>query len=220
VLIQIADILSAAECAAALDALSDGALWRDGRQTAKGAARAAKNNLQADGAAAPVKGVVAKVKDALAANKVFRAFAQPDRFVRVMVNRYETGMAYGPHVDAAYIGGVRADLSFTVFLNAPETYDGGELMVDHAGHEDAVRLPAGGGVVYLSTAVHHVAPVTRGARTACIGWVKSRVRAADRRVILFELEQALADLRSLEAPQPLRDRLNNVRNNLLRQFGE
>lgn len=218
-IIQIADILSPAECEAALEALADDGLWRDGKSTAKGAARAAKNNLQADGEAAAVKGVTAKAKNALLGNDVFRAYAQPDRFARMMINRYEAGMTYGAHVDAPYIDGARADVSFTLFLSAPETYDGGDLVIDSAGHDDAVRLPQGAAVVYPSTAVHHVAPVTRGARIACFGWVRSRVRSADERAILFELERSLADLRGLEAPQALRDRLNNVRNNLLRRFG-
>lgn len=219
-LLQIADILSAEECAAARESLAEPSLWRDGIETAKGGARAVKNNLQADAAAAPVKGVLAKIEGALNANAVFRAAAQPAAFARIMINRYAAGMAYGDHVDAPYINGRRSDLSFTVFLSGPDEYEGGALVIDNAGHEDAVRGPLGGAVLYPSSAVHRVEAVTAGERIACVGWVNSRVRSPDHRAILFDLETALADLHGTNAPQALRDRLYNVRNNLLRAFGE
>lgn len=219
-LLQIADILSAEECVAVRDALAEETLWRDGLETAKGSARAVKNNLQADAAAPPVKGALAKIETALAENRVFRAAAQPAAFVRLMINRYAAGMAYGPHVDAPYINGRRSDLSFTLFLSGPEEYDGGALIIDNAGHEDVVRGPLGSVVLYPSSAVHRVASVARGERIACVGWVNSRVRSPEHRAILFDLETVLADLHETNAPQPLRDRLYNVRNNLLRAFGD
>lgn len=219
-LLQIADILRPEECAAARDALSDESLWRDGTETAKGAARAVKNNLQADAALPAVKGVLAKIEQALLDNRVFYAAAQPAAFARIVINRYATGMTYGAHVDAPYINGRRSDLSFTLFLSDPEDYEGGALVIDNAGHEDAIRGPLGSVVLYPSSAVHRVEPVTRGERVACVGWVNSRVRSAEHRAILFDLETALASLRETNAPQALRDRLYNVRNNLLRTFGE
>ncbi|MEO1242253.1 MAG: Fe2+-dependent dioxygenase [Pseudomonadota bacterium] len=219
-LLQIAEILSDAECAAIRDALSADDLWRDGKSTAKGAAQRAKNNLQADPAIPAVKGVLAKIEKSLRKNAVFGAAAQPASFARLMINRYAEGMSYGDHVDAPYIENTRSDLSFTVFLSAPEDYDGGELVIDTAGREDVIRGPLGSIALYPSTAVHRVEEVTRGARVACIGWVKSRVRSSDHRAILYDLESAIADLNALEAPQELRDRLVNVRNNLLRSFGD
>jgi PKHD-type hydroxylase len=219
-LLQINNILRPEECAAALEVLGDDALWRDGKETAGHSARKVKNNLQADAAAPAVKGVIAKVRKALLANDVFAAAAQPHRFVRLMVNRYGPGMTYGPHVDAPYIDDLRTDLSFTVFLNGPDDYRGGALVINHAGAEDVIRGPAGSVVLYPSSAVHRIEPVAEGARTACFGWVKSRIRSDEQRAILFELECVRADLRALDAPQALRDRLNNVRNKLLRQFGD
>lgn len=219
-LLQIADILSLEECAALRDALAEESLWRDGAETAKGSARAVKNNLQADPALPAVKGALAKIEQALGDNRVFQAAAQPAALARIMINRYAAGMAYGPHVDAPYINGRRSDLSFTVFLSGPDDYEGGALVIDNAGHEDAVRGPQGSVVLYPSSAVHRVEPVIRGERIACVGWVRSRVRSADRRAILFDLETALAELHETDAPQALRDRLYNVRNNLLRTFGE
>ncbi len=219
-LFQIAAILQHHDCVAINDALSDISLWQDGRDTAKGRARAAKSNQQADRSAPSVKGVTKKIEKALRANSVFCAAAQPAAFGRMMINRYQEGMAYGDHVDAPYIDGLRTDLSFTVFLSDPETYEGGALVIDNAGHEDAIKGPAGSVVLYPSTAVHRVEPVTKGERLACIGWVKSQVKSPVHRALIFDLETTLAELRDCRAPEATLTRLANVRNNLLRTFGD
>lgn len=219
-LFQIARILKPTECKAIAEALSDDHLWLDGKATAMGAARLAKQNLQADPKTTVVKGVLAKVEKALCANAVFKAAAQPARFGRLMINRYETGMSYGDHVDAPYINDIRSDLSFTVFLSDPDTYDEGALIIEGAGQQTAIRGPLGSAVLYPSTAVHRVEAVTHGERLACVGWVRSRVKASDHRAILYDLETVIADLNQLDTPVGIRNRLNNVRNNLLRNFGE
>lgn len=219
-LLQIEKLLSPEECDAIAEAVSPEALWRDGKETAKGEARAVKENRQADPSAPAVKGVISKIEAALHAHPVFQAAAQPASFARMAINRYGEGMSYGDHVDAPYINGVRTDLSFTVFLNGPEDYEGGDLIIDNAGHEDALRGQKGSVVLYPSRSLHRVETVTAGARLACIGWIKSRIRAAEDRALLFELEVALADLKKAEAPLPVYNRLMNIRNNLLRRFGE
>lgn len=214
-LLQIADILTAADCSAVCDALDDDALWRDGAITAGGAARQVKNNEQANPSAAPVRGALAKIESALRSNAVFNAAAQPALFARMLISRYAAGNAYGDHVDAAYIDGVRADLSFTLFLNDPGDYDGGTLYIENAGHTDEVKLPAGSVVLYPSTTVHRVEAVSRGKRIVAVGWIKSRIHSAEARTVLFDLETAIADAQD----GPLRLRLVNIRNNLLRLFG-
>ncbi len=219
-LLQINRILTPEECDAILEAVAPEALWRDGKETAKGEARAVKENRQADASAPAVKGALSKIEAALLANPVFQAAAQPASFARMALNRYGEGMSYGDHVDAPYINGVRTDISFTIFLNGPEEYEGGDLVIDNAGHEDAVRGAKGGAVLYPSRSLHRVEPVTAGARLACIGWVKSRIRSAEDRALLFELEAALADLKQARAPLAVYNRLMNIRNNLLRRFGE
>jgi PKHD-type hydroxylase len=157
---------------------------------------------------------------AILGHEIVSSAAQPAALARIMLNRYGEGMEYGAHVDAPYIDGVRTDLSFTLFLSAPEEYDGGELIIDSAGAEDVVKLEAGSLVLYPATSLHRVTPVTRGVRIACVGWIKSRVRSAEDRAALFDLDRIDADLRAIAAPGPLRDRLANVRNNLLRRWGE
>jgi PKHD-type hydroxylase len=167
-----------------------------------------------------VKGAASKVIDALRGHEVFHAAAQPASFIRPTLNRYDAGMQYGDHVDAHYINSERTDLSFTLFLSAPDSYDGGELVIDNAGHEDRIKGAAGTVVLYPSTAVHRVEEVRSGSRICCIGWVKSRVRSAEQRALLFEVEKVIADLRECGTLLPVYNRLLNVRNNLLRAFGE
>ncbi|MBY0422781.1 MAG: Fe2+-dependent dioxygenase, partial [Parvularculaceae bacterium] len=130
------------------------------------------------------------------------------------------GMGYGSHVDAPYMDGVRTDLSFTLFLSPPDAYEGGELVLEGLGAEDLVKLPAGALVLYPSTSVHRVETVRSGRRLVAVGWIKSRVRSAEARAAIFELEQATSALRSTAAPVEILDRLQNVHNNLLRLFGE
>ncbi len=219
-ILQIANVLTSHEVAAVRAAITDAALWVDGAATAKGRARAVKNNEQAAAEMPPVRGALAKIGEAVLANATVAAGAQPAALARVMLSRYGPGMSYGAHVDAAYIDGVRTDVSFTLFLNEPGDYDGGALVIDSAGAEDAIKLAAGALVLYPATSVHRVEPVTRGQRLAAVGWIKSRVRQADHRAILFELETVIADLDAAGAPGPARDRLANVRNNLLRTFGD
>jgi PKHD-type hydroxylase len=180
---------------------------------------AAKNNDQAL-LSGPAKGVLETLSNAILGDKTLKSAAQPAALARIMLNRYGEGMDYGAHVDAPYIDGVRTDLSFTLFLSAPNDYDGGELIIDSAGAEDVIKLPAGSLVLYPSTSLHRVTRVTRGERIACVGWIKSRVRSADDRTTLFELVRLDADLRAINAPGPLRDRLANIRNNLLRRWGD
>ncbi|GJL91598.1 Fe2+-dependent dioxygenase [Hyphococcus sp.] len=219
-LLNLQNLLSTDECRAICEALADPHLWRDGKETAKGAARAVKNNQQADPAKPTVKGALATIETKLAGHHVFEAAAQTDTFIRLSINRYGPGMSYGAHVDAPYIHGHRTDLSFTLFLNAPDEYEGGDLVIDNAGHEDAIRGVAGSVVLYPSRSLHRVEPVKSGTRLACIGWVKSRIRSAEDRALLFEVETALADLRECGTPTPVYNRLLNIRNNLLRTFGD
>jgi PKHD-type hydroxylase len=146
--------------------------------------------------------------------------AQPAALARLMLNRYGEGMEYGAHVDAPYIDGVRTDLSFTLFLSDPASYEGGALVIDSAGAEDALKPPAGTLALYPSSFVHRVEKVTRGERLAAVGWVKSRIRSHEHRMMAFELDRIAADIAAIGAPGDLRDRLLNLRNNFLRTFGD
>lgn len=218
-ILQIGAVLDEGALAAIRETLADPVLWIDGRATAKGRARAAKANEQAAPTEA-AKAVLLLIERAIFAHPVFQSAAQPSTLARLMLNRYGEGMEYGAHVDAPYIDGVRTDLSFTLFLSDPVTYDGGELVIDSAGAEDAIKPPAGTLALYPSTFLHRVERVTRGERLAAVGWVKSRLRSHEHRMMAFELDRIGADLTAIDAPVDLRDRLLNLRNNFLRTFGD
>jgi PKHD-type hydroxylase len=218
-ILQIADVLDAGALLALRETLSDPGLWIDGRATAKGRAREAKANQQAAPTAAATS-ALGLIERAIFSNALFQSAAQPSALARLMLNRYGEGMEYGAHVDAPFIDGVRTDLSFTLFLSDPGAYDGGALVIDSAGSEDIIKPPAGTMVLYPSTFLHRVERVSRGARLAAVGWLKSRIRSAEHRAMAFEIERLGADLGAIGAPDDVRDRLQNLRNNFLRAFAD
>lgn len=218
-LLQIADVLSAQQLIAMVASLESGqATFEDGKKTAGWQARSVKSNLQASGPAAD--GAAALVKDQLLQHPVFKAAAIPKPFVKIMVSRYLPGMEYGTHVDDALMAGVRTDLSFTLFLRDPETYAGGELVIEGNDGDTAIKLPAGSLILYPTTSLHRVAPVTEGERLAIVGWVRSYIRSAENRETLFDLENAIASLRSTETSRAVLNGLLKVKANLLRQWAE
>lgn len=219
-ILHIGEVLDAARCAAIVDAMGPRALWRDGSETAFGRARLVKRNLQADPEAGPTRAAKEMIERAVLAHLTVQSAALPDRLVRVLISRTEAGMGYGDHVDASYIDGWRTDLSFTLFLNAPDSYDGGELTLLGHGSIDAIKLPAGSIVLYPATTLHRVETVQRGIRVVAAGWIKSRVRSADARTAIFELDQVYRIIESLNPPGEALDRLQNVKNNLTRLHGE
>jgi PKHD-type hydroxylase len=218
-LIQISDILEPAMREALLDLAGRPDLFREGSATAGWHAKARKKNLQAkpDG---EVAGALKTVEERLLAHDLFRAVARPKRLVGVMLSRYEPGMEYGAHVDDALMQGSRTDVSFTLFLNGPDAYEGGGLVIDETAGERRIRGEAGSAVLYPSTTLHRVEPVTAGARIAVVGWVRSYVRDAGRREMLFDLDRAVADLRGTGAAGEALDLILKTRSNLLRLWAE
>lgn len=225
-LIAIPDVLSADEVAR-VRALIDDAVWIDGNATSGEQSALAKRNeqLPEDDAAAREAGSL--VLDALARSPLFVAAALPLKVFPPLFNRYAGGDAFGTHVDAAIRirrGSdfrIRSDLSATLFLADPASYDGGELVIEERFGEQRVRLPAGHLVVYPASSLHRVTPVTRGRRVASFFWIQSMVRDdADRRT-LFELDQAV---QAIAADRGLADaatvRLTAIYHNLLRRWAE
>lgn len=218
-MLTIPDILTPAEIEALVEiAAAPDAAFTEGSKTAGWHAKDVKANEQLDPKTADV--IVKKATAALAANPVFAAFARPRDFVRVMVSRYREGMEYGVHADAALMDGKRTDLSFTLFLSAPDAYAGGELEIEAPGGNLSVKEAAGSVFVYPSTTLHRVAPVASGERLAVVGWVRSLVRTAEQRDILFDLDNVIAASRQEGASRATLDRLLKTRNNLLRLWAE
>lgn len=207
------------ELAAIRDVLADPSLYEDGRLTAGWHARGVKHNQQAR-AGGLAEGVLTKIEDALMKHEVFVAAARPKRLVKLLISRYGPGMAYGTHVDDALMGGQRADLSFTLFLADPSSYEGGALVIEDGYQERPVKLDAGQLLLYPSTSLHRVEPVTDGMRLAAVGWVRSYIRQEDRREILFDLETSLRQVHDAEGKSALFDRLVKTRTNLLRLWVE
>ncbi len=191
----------------------------DGKKTAGRFVAAVKANDQA--AATPERdAILSRVEAALRSNPVFRSAARPKASSPLILSRYRAGQTYGLHVDDAIMNGLRTDLSFTVFLTDPTTYDGGALIIEDPLESRAIKLQAGDMILYPSTTLHQVEPVTRGERLAVVGWVQSLVRDGHRREILFDLDQAVDAVFAREGKTPLFDTLAKTRSNLLRLWAE
>lgn len=212
----IGDVLGPHEVEAMRDAAAE-LPFEDGRATAGRFAREVKANDQA--ASSPARdAILEKVEAALAGNAVFAAAARPRRFVRLLLSRYGAGHSYGTHVDDAIIAGTRTDLSFTLFLSDPESYEGGALIVEDALEDRSIKLGAGDMILYPSSTLHRVEPVTSGERLAVVGWATSWVREPERREILFDLEQSLTAIHEAEGNSALFERMAKTRSNLLRMW--
>lgn len=215
----IADVLTAAETAAARETLGKVA-FVDGRATAGWAAKLVKNNLQAASADIVVQSLRETLSAKISNHPLFRLVTRPKSLSPLILSRYEPGMAYGSHVDDALMNGIRSDVSFTLFLSDPETYDGGELVIETSAGEEDVKLPAGSLVTYPSTTLHHVAEVTRGARLAAVGWARSFIRDAAQRELLFDLDTARRQIFAREGKSDAFDRISKSLSNLLRMWVE
>ena len=187
--IAIGNVLSAEDVATVVAMLAR-ARFVDGKATAGFAARVVKNNRQADGSDRSLETIRKLVAERILRNEVFRLAARPKALTPLLFSRYETGMHYGSHVDDALMDGMRTDVSFTLFLSDPKSYDGGELTIESASGEETFKLDAGALVAYSATSLHRVADVTRGARLAAVGWARSFVRDPARRELLFDLDTA------------------------------
>jgi len=197
--------------------------FEDGKLTA-GRAAPLKENRQLRRTGAPAEAALdAAVGDALSRHPLFNAAVQPRHLLVPLFARYEPGMHYGAHVDAASMGpdrSVRADVSITVFLSNPSEYEGGELAIDLPGGVRQVKLPAGDAVAYSTFAVHQVNPVTSGRRLVAVTWAQSRVRDPQMREVLFDLHAAGQALHASQ-PESLEDRLvQKATSNLLRLVAE
>ncbi|MFO1147399.1 MAG: Fe2+-dependent dioxygenase [Alsobacter sp.] len=217
-MIFIGNILNSGEIDVAREILS-AAPFEDGKLTAGWAARTVKDNEQA-GASPEVERLRALISSRILANETFATAVRPKRLTPLVFSRYGAGKTYGSHVDDALMGGLRTDVSFTLFLADPESYAGGELVMEGASGEEEVKLPAGSLVAYPSTTLHRVAPVTAGLRLAAVGWARSYVREAERREILFDLDRARRALFQAQGKTQEFDLLSKSVANLLRMWAE
>jgi len=217
----IGDILTASVLQR-LRGLLAGATFEDGRATAGLAARLVKSNLQLATGTPAHQEMTRTVLDALGASTTLQAAALPRSYRPPLLSRYESGMAYGAHVDEGLMGQppVRADLSYTLFISAPEEYEGGELVLMDTPGERRFKLPAGAVVVYPSTYLHRVEAVRSGSRTVVVGWIQSVCRLDEQRQILFDLHRLMCTEFEVRGKSEVFDVLAKTRANLLRLFAE
>jgi len=229
-LITIADVLTTEQVAAARQKLA-AAEWTDGRVTAGYQAQEVKRNAQIPEGSPVAREVGDMVLAGLARSPLFMSAALPLRVFPPMFNSYSGGQTFGTHVDTAIRQlattgqRIRTDLSATLFLTAPEDYDGGELIVEDTYGSKSVKLRAGHMVLYPATSLHRVEPVTRGARVSSFFWIQSMIRQDSQRTLLFDLDQAIQRLAGSgvakeESVKASSVQLTGVYHNLLRQWAE
>lgn len=214
------------ESLAAVQALLARAEWTDGRITAGHQSAQVKRNLQIPESSPVASELQSQVLEALKKSAHFVSAVLPKEIFPPLFNRYDEGMSFGSHVDNAIRVTpqtgmqLRTDVSATLFLSDPDSYEGGELVVEDTFGTHAIKLPAGDLVIYPSSSLHHVTEVTRGSRLASFFWVQSLVRDASRRAILFDLDLAVIQLRGQAGAAQTSVLLTGVYHNLLRQWSE
>jgi PKHD-type hydroxylase len=224
-LLHVPNILTADQVAQ-VRGLIDGAEWVDGRVTAGHQSAQAKDNMQLAESHPAGRQAGDLVVRALERNPLFLSAALPLKVFPPLFNRYGVGQAFGTHVDNAVrqVPGtphrVRTDLSATLFLAAPESYDGGELAIEDTYGVHSVKLPAGDMILYPSTSLHHVRPVTRGSRIAAFFWIQSMVRDDGQRTLLFDLDTAIQRISRDVPNHPSAVQLTGVYHNLLRRWAD
>ena len=220
-IVRIPDVLSTDEVGQLQDVLTV-AEFVDGKLTAGWYAKQVKHNQQLPGKVA--KDIREQISSALQRHPLFQAVVRPKRIHSILVSRYGEGMSYGRHADNALMGSGgsqwRSDVSFTIFLNSPDQYDGGELVMEEVDDERAYRLEAGSAIAYPSSTLHRVDPVTKGIRLVAVGWVQSWVRDPANREILFELDTVRRSLFAQHGKTNEFDLLSKNISNLLRQWAE
>lgn len=229
-LLHVPQVLNAEDVAAIRQSLETTGDWVDGRETVGAQGAQVKHNQQLAEGSSLRQQLGARVQAALQQHPLFFAAALPLRILPPRFNQYTGGGTYGLHIDGAVMrlsGGadspgehLRSDLSCTLFLNQPEEYEGGELVVADTYGEHDIKLPAGDLILYPASSLHQVNPVTRGTRLASFFWVQSMIRDDARRRMLFEMDTSITRLRQTNADADAVLQLTGVYHNLLRQWAE
>ncbi|HEY6457525.1 MAG TPA: Fe2+-dependent dioxygenase [Steroidobacteraceae bacterium] len=224
-LLQVSAVLTVPELQMVRGRLGSAA-WTDGRLTAGHQSAQVKANLQVPQSEPAAQEASGLIVSALEHNPTFISATLPHHVYPPLFNRYTAGMGFGDHIDNAVrqVPGtphrLRTDLSATLFLTSPAEYDGGELIIDDLYGTHSVKLAAGDMVVYPSSSLHRVQPVTRGVREAAFFWIQSMVRDDGARALLYELDLSIRDLTSLGADPRSLLRLTGCYHNLIRRWAD
>ena len=194
--------------------------WQDGKKTAGSYAANVKNNFQLDRNSIESKNLSAKIINFLKEDSLVKSFSLPKNIHGLMFTKAISGQGYGMHVDNTFMSSGRSDLSFTLFLSDPNSYEGGELCIQTLQESKEIKLSGGEMVIYPSTSLHGVEKVTQGERIVCVGWIESYISSNEDRNLLFGLD---AGAKGLLAEHGQSDELNLIfqaYNNLLRRLGD
>ena len=224
-LLHIPNVLNAEELKSIQKILHE-ANWVDGKVTAGTQSEQVKNNLQLSEDSEAAESARKIVLKALSRNALFFSAVLPKKIYPPLFNQYCGGMNFGNHIDnavrtyAATGNHVRTDVSSTLFLSEPDSYEGGELVVEDTYGQQMVKLPAGDMVVYPGTSLHHVRPVTQGARIASFFWTQSMIRDDAQRTLLFDMDAAISTLRQQHGDSAAVVRLTGNYHNLIRMWAD
>jgi len=220
-IVPIANILNEEELVTIKNLIKD-AEFEDGKKTAGWHAATIKNNEQI--CEGPNKEKISQViQNALQRNEIFKIATLPHIVRPFLVSRSHNNGGYGTHVDNAIMAGQRAsrtDISMTIFLSDPDSYEGGDLVIEETAGERHFRMPAGSAVAYPSTSLHRVDPVTEGDRLVACTWIQSRVRHAEQRQILFDLDTARRSIFQKDGKTHEFDLMSKTHANLIRMWAE
>ncbi|MCG6971377.1 MAG: Fe2+-dependent dioxygenase [Gammaproteobacteria bacterium] len=222
-LLEISDVLDKNKLEN-IRAMLDKVTYVDGKLTAGQAAQRVKNNQEMQHGSKQAEFLDHLVMSSLAEHAAFRSGALPYRVAQPVLARYTPGMQYGDHIDDPIMGTgphkFRTDVSVTVFLNDPDEYQGGELIINTTFGDKAVKLPAGSAVMYPSTSVHRVTEVTQGERIVAVVWLQSMVRDAAKRELLYQLDQARNTLLNTKPQAEETKQVDRSYVNLVRMWSE
>ncbi|MFV2061728.1 MAG: Fe2+-dependent dioxygenase [Gammaproteobacteria bacterium] len=222
-LIQIPKLLSQQQLTAIQNTLSN-AEFIDGKLSAGKMAKTVKQNEEIASSNPLLTQLNNIVMNTLVKHTLYIAAALPKNIATPFYAKYTKGMAYGDHIDDPIMGSqphaYRSDVSITIFLNSPDDYTGGELVINNEFGQQKVKLSAGDAVMYPSSSIHHVNEVTEGERLVAVTWVQSMVRSAEQRALLFELGQSRDQLLAENQKSDITTRINNSYANLLRMWAD
>lgn len=217
-ILVIKDVLTAEECDQAVEQIA-AMRFQPGTKTAGWHARLVKDNEQADRMQSGYASLSDKLSQAIMASPEFALACRPRHVTKLLLSRYKDGMEYGSHIDEPFIQNIRSDVSFTLFLADPASYDGGELIMETAGGL-GYKLGRGELIAYSATTLHRVAPVTRGERICAVGWAQSKVRDPAQREMLYELDTARRALFDRDGKTREFDLISKSHANLMRMWAD
>ena len=192
--------------------------WQDGKKTAGSHAAKVKNNLQLKRECETSKSLSKFITNKILSNPLIKSFSLPKKIHGIMFTKSREGMQYGRHIDNAFMSSGRADLSFTIFINEKDSYQGGELIVENLNSEKTFKLNSGEIIIYPSTYLHSVKEINFGERLVCVGWMQSYIKSTEEREYLFDIDAGARSLLSKHGRSDELDLIFKSYSNLLRRL--